>query len=139
MMLVSGGFLGRGRGPFDHAHDVGLLHDQEFLAVDLDLGAAPLAEQDLVSGLDVQRDELAAFVAGARTSSDDLALLRLLLRGVRDDDAALRLFLAFEATDDDAVMQGTELHECFLFEIARTGRGFRNAGTQPWGVLTALR
>jgi hypothetical protein len=21
-------------------------------------------------------------------------------------------------------MQGTELHECFLFEIARTGRGF---------------
>ena len=77
-----------------------------------------------VAGLDVQGDELAAFVAGARTSGDDFALLRLLLGGVRDDDAALRLFLAFDATDDDAVMQGTEFHECFLFEIARTGRGF---------------
>jgi hypothetical protein len=50
--------------------------------------------------------------------------LRLLLGGVRDDDAALRLFLAFDATDDNTVMQGTKLHECFLFEIARSGRGF---------------
>ena len=74
--------------------------------------------------LTIQRDELAALVSGAGADSDDFALLRLLLGGVRDDDAALRLFLAFDATDDDAVMQGTEFHECFLFEIARTGRGF---------------
>jgi hypothetical protein len=33
------------------AHDVGLLHDQEFLAVDLDLGARPFAEQHPVTGL----------------------------------------------------------------------------------------
>src|SRR6185437_9815988 len=114
MMLISGGFLG-GRDAFDDAHDVGFLHDQEFLAVDLDLGAAPLAEQDPVAGLDVEGNELAVFVAGARAGGDDFALLRLLLGGVRNDDAALRLFLAFDATDDDAVMQGTEFHECFLF------------------------
>src|SRR5438445_13847817 len=30
----------------DNAHDVRLLHDQEFLAVDLDLGAGPFAEQN---------------------------------------------------------------------------------------------
>src|SRR5208337_1313340 len=94
----------------NHTHDVGLLHDQEFLAVDLDFGAAPLAEQDLVASLDVHRGELAALVAATGADGDDLALLRLLLGGVRNDDAAFRLFLAVEATDDDAVMQGTEFH-----------------------------
>jgi hypothetical protein len=72
----------------DDAHDVGLLHDQEVLAVDLDLGAGPLAEQDAVAGLDVERDELAALVAGAGADGDDLAFLRLLLGGVGNDDAA---------------------------------------------------
>ena len=32
-----------------HAHDVALLHDQELDAVDLDLGARPLAEQHAVA------------------------------------------------------------------------------------------
>src|ERR1700678_110781 len=94
----------------NHAHDVGFLHDQEVLTVDLDLGAGPLAEQHLVAGLDVERRQLAAFVATAGTSGDNLAFLRFLLGGVRNDDAALRLLLAFEALDDDAVMQGTEFH-----------------------------
>jgi hypothetical protein len=98
----------------DHAHDVGFLHDQEFLAVDLDFGAAPLAEQDLVALLDVERDQLAGFVAAAGADGDDFAFLRLLLGGVRDDDAALSLFLALQATDDDAVMQWTEFHESQL-------------------------
>src|SRR3984957_11489085 len=120
-MLISGGFLGRGGGPLDNAHDVGLLHDEELLAVDLDLGAAPLAKQDPIAGLEIEGNELAAFVSGAGAHGDDFALLRLLLSGVRNDDATLRLFLAFDATDDDAVMQGTEFHESFLFEIARTG------------------
>ena len=39
----------------EHAHDVALLHDQQLLAVDLDLGAAPLAEQHLVALLQVDR------------------------------------------------------------------------------------
>src|SRR5271166_3430709 len=100
-----------GRGPSgDHAHDVGLLHDEELLAVDLHLGPAPLAEEDLVADLDVEGGELAALVAAARAGGDDLAFLRLLLGGVGDDDAALRLFLLVEAADDDAVMQGTEFH-----------------------------
>src|SRR5882672_7211353 len=30
----------------DHAHDVGLFHDDQLLAVELDLGAGPYAEQD---------------------------------------------------------------------------------------------
>ena len=93
----------------DHAHDVGLLHDQEVLAVDLDLGARPLAEQHPVAGLDVDRNELAALVAAARADGDDLAFLRLLLGGVGDDDAALGLLLGIDALDDHAVVQGTKL------------------------------
>ena len=40
---------------FDDAHDVRFLHDHQLLAVELDLGARPLAEQHAVAGLDVQR------------------------------------------------------------------------------------
>src|SRR5919106_4333157 len=88
-------------GTFDDAHDVGLLHDQEILTVDAHLGAGPLAEQHAVSGLDVEGDDLAALVAGARAGGDDLALLRLLLGGIRDDDAALRFLLGLDTADDD--------------------------------------
>src|SRR5260370_38137679 len=46
--LTSGRLLLRRGGAFDDAHDVGLLHDQEFLAIELHLGAGPLAEQHAV-------------------------------------------------------------------------------------------
>src|SRR5690606_11607014 len=66
-----------GRRSADHAHDVGFLHDQEILAIELDLGAAPLAEQHAVAGLDVEGDNLAAFVAGAGAHGLDDTLGRL--------------------------------------------------------------
>src|ERR1039458_2094228 len=89
----------------DHAHDVGLLHDQEFIAFELDLGTGPFAEQHAVAGLDAHGDELAVLVAAARTDGDDLALLRLLFGGVGNDDTALALFLGFNSLDDNPVMQ----------------------------------
>src|SRR5205823_2969594 len=39
------GLLAGSGGLFENAHDVAFLHDQEIDAVDLDLGARPLAEQ----------------------------------------------------------------------------------------------
>ena len=72
----------------EDAHDVALFHDQQLLAVDLDLGAGPLAEQHLVLRLQIEGDDLAALVAGARADGDDLALLGLLGRRVGNDDAA---------------------------------------------------
>src|SRR5690606_29579984 len=60
----------------DHAHDVGFFHDQQVLAVELDLGAGPLAEQDAVADLDVEGDDLAVFVTGAGTHGLDDALGR---------------------------------------------------------------
>src|SRR5215218_2347311 len=104
----------------DDAHDVGFLHDQEVLTVEAHLGAGPLAEQHAVSGLDVEGDDLAALVPGARADGDDLALLRLFLRGIGDDDAALRLLLGLDTADDDAVVQRTELHaKASLFLVSR--------------------
>ena len=92
------------------AHDVGLLHDQEILAVDLDLGARPLAEQHAVADLEVDRDELAGLVAAAGADGDDFALRGLFLGGVGNDDAAGGLLLGIDALDDDAVVKRAELH-----------------------------
>src|SRR5580692_11777219 len=50
-IFVLGGLLLQSGRAFDHAHDVGLLHDQEILAVDLHFRARPLAEQDAFAGL----------------------------------------------------------------------------------------
>src|SRR6516164_2767120 len=56
----------------DHAHDVGLFHDQKVLPIDLDFGAGPFAEQHPVARFEVQRNELADLVTGARSDGDDL-------------------------------------------------------------------
>src|SRR4026209_449413 len=88
----------------DHAHDVGLLHDQEFLAVELDLGARPLAEQHAVAAFQVDRNELAVLVAAPRADSNDFAFLRLLLGGIRDDDPAFGFLFGGDPAYDDAVV-----------------------------------
>ena len=93
----------------DHAHDVGLLHDEEFIAIELDFGAGPFAEQHAIAGLEVHGDELAVLVAAARSDGDDLTLLRLLLDGIGNDDAALALFLGFNSLDDNPVCRGRNL------------------------------
>ncbi len=103
-----------GRRLVKHAHDVGLLHDQELLAVDLDLGPRPLAEQNAVADLDIDGDELAGLVTATGADGDDLALRGLYLGGVWNDDAAGRLLLGIDALDDDAVVKRTKLHGVLL-------------------------
>src|SRR5215468_10721969 len=87
----------------EHAHDVGFLHDQEILAVELHLGSGPFSEQHLVADLEIDGDQFAGLVATAGASRNDLALLRLFARGIRNDDAAGGLFLGFDALHDHAV------------------------------------
>src|ERR1700727_1818926 len=87
----------------EHAHDVALLHDQEFFAVELDLGAGPLAEQHAVADLEIDRDQLPGFVAAAGADRRDFALRGLFLGAVGNDDAALGLFFGIEAFDHDTV------------------------------------
>src|SRR5262245_17456181 len=102
--------LALGGGLVEHAHDVGFLHDQELLAVDLHLGARPFAEQHAVADLEIDGDELAGLVPTARAYRDDLALRGLFLGGVGNDDAAGGLLLGIDALDDDAVVKRAEFH-----------------------------
>src|SRR5258708_40334711 len=98
----------------EHAHDVGFLHDQELLAVELDLGARPFAEQHAVADLEVDRDQLAGFVAAARPDRRDFALRGLFLGAVRNDDAASCLLFGVDALDHNAVVKRTEFHAVLL-------------------------
>src|ERR1700730_18194582 len=77
-----------GSGALDNSQNVGFLHDDELLTIDLDLAARPLAEQDPVAGLPVQGMNLAVLASTPRARRDHLALLRLLLGGIGNDDAA---------------------------------------------------
>src|SRR4051795_981008 len=108
-VLLSGG-LGLGGALLEHAHDVAFLHDQQLVAVELDLGAGPLAEQHPVADLDAHRRQLALVAAGTRADGQDLALHGLLLGGVGDDQPALGSRLFLDTLDDDAVVQRPELH-----------------------------
>src|SRR5437660_11811047 len=109
----SGGLL-LGHRRVEHAHDVALLHDQEFDAIEFDFGAGPLAEQHAVADLHIDRDELAGLIAPAGTDGDDLALLRLFLCGVGNDDPAGALLFGVDALDDDTVVKRTGLHRLLL-------------------------
>src|ERR1700723_3266658 len=88
-----------------HAHVVAFLHDQQFLAVELDLGAGPFAEQNAVADLEVDRDQLAGFIPATRTYRRDFALRGLFLGAVGNDDAALGLLFSIDTLDHDTVMQ----------------------------------
>src|ERR1700693_1229718 len=107
-LLLGGGKIG------ENAHDVALLHDQQLLAIELDLGARPLAEQHAVADLEVDRDQLAGFVTAARTDCRDFALRGLFLGAVRNDDAASCLLFGVDALDHNAVVKRTEFHAILL-------------------------
>src|SRR5262249_20914431 len=111
---MASGRLLPGDALFDDAHDVALLHDQELVAIDLDLGARPFAEQHPVADLDVDGDQFAGLVAAAGADSDDLALGGLLFGSVGNDDAASALLFGIDALDDNAVVKRTKFHGVLL-------------------------
>src|SRR6266446_2112821 len=111
MIVFLSARLCSGGGALEEAHDVGLLHDHQFFAVDLDLGARPFPEQHAVAGLDVERLHLPVVPAGTRPDSDDLAFHRLFLSGVGNDDPARRLRLLLHPSEQHPVVQRSEFHE----------------------------
>src|SRR6202050_627842 len=92
------------------AHDVALFHDQVVDAVELDLRSRPFAKQHAVANLQVNRGQLAGFVAATRADGDDLALRGLLLGGVGDEDAAGRFRFGINTLDNDTIVQWAEFH-----------------------------
>src|SRR6476659_5603650 len=78
--------IGRRTLVLDDGEDVLLAHDQQLIAVDLELVPGVLGVEDLVALLDVDRLALAVVEDPAWTDREDRALLGLLLGGVRQDD-----------------------------------------------------
>src|SRR5262249_7007699 len=73
---------------FNHGEYLVFAHDEVFLTFELDLLAGVLAEEDQVSGFDVERDPLAVVLRLAVAGGNHLALLRFFFRGIGDDDSA---------------------------------------------------
>src|SRR6185437_12475925 len=91
---------------------IGLAQDQQFLTVDLDLGATVLAVEDLVALRHIERGALAGVLADlAVADREDLALLGLLLRGVRQNDPAHGRFFLLDRAHNHTIAKGLELHE----------------------------
>src|SRR3954453_7155717 len=118
---------------FEHAEQVGLAHDQQRVAVDLDFGARPLAVQDLVALLDIERSDLAVLAAGARPDRDDFALLRLFLGGVRNDDPAGRLGFLLKRLDHNTIMKRPETHGMSPYTIVMASVSARGLLALPPG------
>src|SRR5262245_32633527 len=102
--------------------DVFLADDEVLFAVDVDLGARVLVEEDAVALLHVERLQLAVFGHLPLADRDHLALLGLLLGGVGDDDAALGLGFLVDALHEDSVLERTDLHD------------FGSSGPRPRGA-----
>src|ERR1700723_4427120 len=94
----------------DAGEDIGLAQHEQILTVDLDLGPAVLAVEDLVALLDIEGDPLARIVEPAVARGEDLALLRLLLGCIGQDESTCRGLLLLDRPHDQTIAQGLELH-----------------------------
>src|SRR5690606_25189679 len=102
---------------------------------DLDLGTGVLAEQDLVTYLDVHRAHLAVLHDLAGADSDDFAANGFLGSGIRDDDSAGGGAFFLHTTDYGPVVKGLDLHNYSLQFVKYLF--YRQFCYTPWiGTLT---
>src|SRR5262249_20606661 len=88
-----------------HGENVGLGQHQVLDAVDLDVAARVLREQDLVARLYLELADRSVLLDLALAHRDDLGLERLLLGRVGDVETTGGLLLLFEALHQDAVVK----------------------------------
>ena len=93
------------RAYFDDSEDVGLVDDEEIFAVDLDVGAAVLGDEDRVADCDGELDGVAIVVFSAGAERDDFRLLWLLFSGIGNNDAPGGLFFLIDALHEDALTE----------------------------------
>lgn len=102
----------------------------ELLLADLDGAATKLGNQDLVAGLDTQRNPLAILVVETGANSEDLALVELLDGAIGKEDAGGSLGLGLHALHENAVEERCEgldvleegLMESIVVSIGVVGR-----------------
>jgi hypothetical protein len=78
------------------------------LLSNLDGAAAELRNQNLVAGLDAQRNALAILVVKTGADGEDLALVELLDGAIGKEDASGGLGLGLHALDEDTVEERCE-------------------------------
>jgi len=91
---------GRGRTP----RDIILAHDDVLSAIQFDLVAGILAEQDAVTGFDVEGDHFAVVQPLALPDGHHFTFLGFFLSRIGDDDAVARGFLFLDPLHHDAVV-----------------------------------
>ena len=97
------------------AEDIALADERVLLVAEFHLGAAVLADEDLVADLDFEGGDLAILALLAGAEGNDLGLLRFFLGAVRDDDPAADLFFFLDVLDEDAITDG------FDFDVSHIG------------------
>jgi hypothetical protein len=93
------------------AHNVALVHDEVLDVIDFDFRSGPLAEENPIVRLDIDRDEFPRLVTPAGADRDDLALLRFFLGGIRNDDALRGFRLGIETLDHESIVERTKFHK----------------------------
>src|SRR5882672_7384873 len=97
-----------------YSQDFVLAQDQHVFAVDADVRARVLSEQDLVADLHVEGDLRPVLQDLAVAGGEDFTFLGLFLGRVGDDDPALRGLLLLDATNDETIVQRSYLHRIAL-------------------------
>ena len=102
---------------FDHGQNIVLTNDDDFLPVQLDLGAGVLAGDHLVAGLNGHHNVVAVHhTAGADGNHFGNGGLFLCAGG--QDDAALGGLLGLDHLEDDAIGKRCEFHSlCLLIYL----------------------
>src|SRR5579864_1992838 len=93
-----------GHSALDGRKDLVFSHDQVLHAVQLDLLAGVLAEEDGIARFHVELHPISVVADLAVARGDHRTALRFFLRGIRDDDAADLLFAFLEAFDENPVV-----------------------------------
>lgn len=93
----------------DLGQDLGIADEQVFVLADLDRVTSPARQEDLVTGLDRGRDDLAVLIGGTGASGDDASLGKRGGSGGRGDEETGRgLCLGLEALYENAVEEGDD-------------------------------
>src|SRR5579862_2716369 len=98
------------RSAFEHAQYFVLAHDHILCAVDLNVGTGVFAEQNAITGLNVERNDLTLVVALAVAYSNDFAFLRLFLGGIGNVKTANLVYIGIDPFDHDPVVKRSNVH-----------------------------
>src|SRR5688500_7499915 len=109
-------------GAFEDSENLVLAHDEKLFAVNFDLRAAVLTEQDAIALFHVERLAGAVLFIFALADRYDFAFLEFFLGSIGDNNAAPHLLALFDPLHDDAIMKGPNVgcHAGSPFNSAQT-------------------